>query len=1046
MREDIENIESFLKENPSSNLEDKKDKLPKNDLLQSISQNQNKMSEYYNISSNQKPEKKSKYIIRKKDFDDNSALLSEKEGLKLVLNVIQKDLDLDEETLEEVYEPFINNEDMTKRVIKEDTSRCTLMFMFYIISPIFAIIHLVAIYESLLMMKILLQVLENSLLSLYKSWTLNAEEISKFSINDFNNKYNYYFMFFDDARKDSFDFNLMLFTAFLGDIVLQSRGFRVSTFIFALINIGAIFLVMSFSFFDYNIKDNTFSFFKLLYLILGYLLLLVGAGASALLSQQIIIDSNYKYNDYIKKLNEKSLELMEIQKQKKEAEREELEKVKLPTLSNMITSQEENNENDKNIFPLKTSKSEYIKASITPIITGNKKDEELDIKNIKNDMKQVDSKKLALSRSKTTLITRGDEMINEHSKKIKEKELRKKEREKAKANVKKKSRFDSFFMVCITTIIGYFMKYLINLIISEKRNLNIGKYITLTNCGNDTNCFNNIIRDNNLSFTDKNLFNDLISNIYDDGQNSFYIIIFIYGGCIVSSILLYSFFVCIFDKREISQDEEIQKNKYRVCEICGYIIYSQNIIFDPYPPKCQCLRLSCETFINCINMAVCTIGKCKCCNTCNCDDELIIKNQAKNDEEFKYLMEQQNKICRNCCLEYKEEDYLKNQQFFCYCYQAQRKHYWVNKFLTNDIQKKLFPFMGEYFILQILICAFEKQYLQQFEDNIEIKSNSNSTNFTNNINLINFNNFGNNSNNNSISNDSNNFLLNDLYSFLTFILTFFLFFYFTLSFAKIDDFLTIKKDKEEKAELDINRLSLGILDGTHGVLIFDGLFTLIFSSLYLNDSENPIFDNKNFLLVPILMNKFYYFTLIFYCISYSEEKRKFELISSSTLISIYIFIINSIVSLIRNYIPLKPLHIIQLVFSCCFPCLLIIFIIFILFYEIFYNQTKCAGKLAILCCYASFIFFFGGFWITPEFIERFESSISEENFDCSADCFCECCFCLFDCCYCLNSLPCCRTLCPEVMCSCCKCCICYDCCECCDCFYCCGNECSCKLC
>jgi len=75
----------------------------------------------------------------------------------------------------------------------------------------------------------------------------------------------------------------------------------------------------------------------------------------------------------------------------------------------MITSQEENNENDKNIFPLKTSKSEYIKASITPIITRNKKDEELDIKNIKNDMKQLDSKKLALSRSKTTLITREDD-------------------------------------------------------------------------------------------------------------------------------------------------------------------------------------------------------------------------------------------------------------------------------------------------------------------------------------------------------------------------------------------------------------------------------------------------------------------------------------------------------------------------------------------------------------------------------------------------------------------------------------------------------------
>ena len=1068
MREDIENIESFLKENPSSNLEDKKDKLPKNDLLQSISQNQNKMSEYYNISSNQKPEKKSKYIIRKKDFDDNSALLSEKEGLKLVLNVIQKDLDLDEETLEEVYEPFINNEDMTKRVIKEDTSRCTLMFMFYIISPIFAIIHLVAIYESLLMMKILLQVLENSLLSLYKSWTLNAEEISKFSISDFNNKYNYYFMFFDDARKDSFDFNLMLFTAFLGDIVLQSRGFRVSTFIFALINIGAIFLVMSFSFFDYNIKDNTFSFFKLLYLILGYLLLLVGAGASALLSQQIIIDSNYKYNDYIKKLNEKSLELMEIQKQKKEAEREELEKVKLPTLSNMITSQEENNENDKNIFPLKTSKSEYIKASITPIITGNKKDEELDIKNIKNDMKQVDSKKLALSRSKTTLVTRRDEMINEHSKKIKEKELRKKEREKAKANVKKKSRFDSFFMVCITTIIGYFMKYIINLIIVEKRNLKIDNYITLTNCGNNTDCFKNLILDKNLSSSNKNLFNDLIGKIYGDSQNSFYIIIIVYGGCIVLSILLYSFFVCIFDKRKKNQDEEIQKNKYRVCEICGYIIYSQNIIFNPQPPKCECLKLLCETFLNCINMAISSIGECKCCNKCDDDkdkdnNENIIEDNidVKIDDNNKYSDyinmvktnnykkdNKDNKISGNSCLEYKEADFVKNKQFFCYCYQAQRKYYWLNQFLTNDIQKKLFPFMVEYFILQLLICAFEKQYFQQFDYNTDTNFNPNSTNFTGSNNLINFNYLRNSTDNSSASNDSNNVLINDLYSFLTFILTFFLFFYFTLSFARIVSFFTYREDQKEKEGFEnLKKLSFGILDGTHGVLIFDGFFALIFSSLYLSDNNNPLFDNTNLLLIPILMNKFYYFTLIFYCISYSEEKRKFELISSSTLISIYIFILNFIISLIRNNISIKSLHIIQLVFSCLFPCLMILGLIaYFVLYIVCPPYDYCAGRLTLLCCYASYICCCGGFWLTNDFYERLELSISEDSLDFSEDCFCDCCYCLFDCFRYMTLLPFCKSICPRVMCGCCNCCICYDCCECCDCFYCCGNECACEYC
>ena len=163
----------------------------------------------------------------------------------------------------------------------------------------------------------------------------------------------------------------------------------------------------------------------------------------------------------------------------------------------------------------------------------------------------------------------------------KDRELRKKQKEEAKANIKKKNRrFDSFFMICIVTIIGYFMKYLINLIIFEKNGLNIDKYITLTNCRNDTNCFNDLIRDVNLSITNKNLFDTLTTNIYSDGQNSFYIIIIIYGACIAASILLYSFFVCIFDKSKKKQNEELKKNNYRICEICGYIIYSQNIILN----------------------------------------------------------------------------------------------------------------------------------------------------------------------------------------------------------------------------------------------------------------------------------------------------------------------------------------------------------------------------------------------------------------------------------------------------------------------------------
>ena len=77
-----------------------------------------------------------------------------------------------------------------------------------------------------------------------------------------------------------------------------------------------------------------------------------------------------------------------------------------------------------------------------------------------------------------------------------------------------------------------------------------------------------------------------------------------------------------------------------------------------------------------------------------------------------------------------------------------------------------------------------------------------------------------------------------------------------------------------------------MLDGIHGIALFNGLFTLIFSSLYLSNNELELFKNKNFCLIPVLMNKFYYFSLIFFCVSYSEQIKTIELIPGSTLISI----------------------------------------------------------------------------------------------------------------------------------------------------------------
>ena len=67
-------------------------------------------------------------------------------------------------------------------------------------------------------------------------------------------------------------------------------------------------------------------------------------------------------------------------------------------------------------------------------------------------------------------------------------------------------------------------KYIICPKCKEPINLKIDNYITLTNCGNNTDCFKNLILDKNLSSSNKNLFNDLIGKIYGDSQNSFYII------------------------------------------------------------------------------------------------------------------------------------------------------------------------------------------------------------------------------------------------------------------------------------------------------------------------------------------------------------------------------------------------------------------------------------------------------------------------------------------------------------------------------------------
>ena len=398
-------------------------------------------------------------------------------------------------------------------------------------------------------------------------------------------------------------------------------------------------------------------------------------------------------------------------------------------------------------------------------------------------------------------------------------------------------------------------------------------------------------------------------------------------------------------------------------------------------PKCECCQLlCCGTCQNCLNMI---IGSVLCC----------LDNKEKKEINICK--------CSQCC-DQEKINYEKKKEYFCYCYQAKRKQNWFNKFLTSDTQKKIFPFMLEYFYLQFLTIAFEYQNNKILGDDSFSKRNIEK------------------------EKELYFFGFDDLKFFGIFIGTFFFFFYSTLSFNTIINFLKsygmIKKEKKNVNV--IKQLSYGILVGTHGVLIFNGVFSLIISALYLSNNYKDIFETQHLIFIPILMNKFYHFTLTFFCVSYSAQKKKFEVIPGSTLISIYLSIWDLIISLIRDHSSEKALYIVQIVFSSLPSLALLIFILILFFTGIFMHDVQCKDRFEFYFCLFSFCLCFGGFWFNIKTYDKLLAS----NCDYCSCASCNCC----DCCDCF------------LCCECCDCCECYDCCGCCDCFYCCGDECRCN--
>jgi hypothetical protein len=113
------------------------------------------------------------------------------------------------------------------------------------------------------------------------------------------NVFDFYNYFYKSSLDETIDFNLMMITGFIGDLLLKSRGFRVSAFTLSLFNFGVLFWLLNF---DFNFKEpNVYDYdlVKVLTIFIIYILLLIGIGGSALLSQQILVDSHLKFKNYM---------------------------------------------------------------------------------------------------------------------------------------------------------------------------------------------------------------------------------------------------------------------------------------------------------------------------------------------------------------------------------------------------------------------------------------------------------------------------------------------------------------------------------------------------------------------------------------------------------------------------------------------------------------------------------------------------------------------------------------------------------------------------
>ena len=551
---------------------------------------------------------------------------------------------------------------------------------------------------------------------------------------------------------------------------------------------------------------------------------------------------------------------------------------------------------------------------------------------------------------------------------------------------------NNFIFICVTSIIGALIKYICDIIISRKKYKFDQKYNIIdfndinSNITNNNNTSNEI---NNIIFShDKLLFFVSIICIYGGTIILSIILYFIFQCCvykekteseneIIGTEKAKGKFLRLTGglKDRNLKDEEISKNDIKkICKFFGYILYLDKIEnkkdkdtdkqependhikddnntkeeidvhLDDEPQKLKVSRIqklpsitssdkksqNCRLFIetckliggcfciifshlklmsnslkNCVSAIICSFicnfcnkkveNICPFCFCCECCYFCCDRCKEKNESLFCCdCCRKANKCCINFIKPVKKEDYEVVDIYYLFCYKSERNLNWFDNFIKDETQFKFFPLLVEFFLIQLITIVFEIKAEEIFEEGyIE---------FINSTNILIF-----------------------IFVLIGILL---LFFVFTYLFGIFRMYLN-KKSKNENFGFKCWDVTNIILNGTIGIVIVNSFYSFI-ASIYCLSNEL----GNNFIFIPILMNKCYYFAFSNHCTVYTDSEERIDYFSSATLLSIYLFMWEVIIENLIKKIPITILLYFQIVLS------LIIIATFIFSVSIILNPKK----------------------------------------------------------------------------------------------------------